>query len=102
MTVADCAGLPIALHVSRASPHEVTLVEATLKDRLLRAVPTRLIGDKAYDSDPLDVRLKRWGTYLIAPHRGKRTKKATQDGRALRRYCRRWLPYDFAPEVFMK
>jgi transposase len=27
---------------------------------------------------------------LIAPHRGNRTREATQDGRALRRYRRRW------------
>lgn len=89
MAISDRAGLPIALHVSSASPHEVTLVEATLKARLIHAVPT-MIGDKAYDSDPLDARLQRWGTQMIAPHRGKRTKKATQDGWALRRYARRW------------
>lgn len=90
MAVSDRAGLPVALHVSSASPHEVTLVEATLKDRFTHARPERMIGDKAYDSDPLDARLKRWGTQMIAPHRGKRTKKATQDGRPLRRYARRW------------
>jgi transposase len=52
--------------------------------------PTRLIGDKAYDSDPLDARLNReWGIELIAPHR--RTKRQrTQDCRCLRRYRRRW------------
>ena len=80
MAVSDRAGFPVARHVSSASPHEVTLVEATLKDRLTHARPERMIGDKAYDSDPLDARLQRWGTEMIAPHRGKRTKKATQDG----------------------
>ncbi len=90
MAVADRSGLPVAVHLSSASPHEVTLVEATLKTRLVFDTPERLIGDKAYDSDPLDERLRRFGTEMIAPHRGKRTKKATQDGRALRRYARRW------------
>jgi transposase len=50
-----------------------------------------LIGDKAYDSDPLDEDL--WGNRgieLIAPHRRGRKKKPTQDGRVLRRYRRRW------------
>lgn len=90
MAVADRTGLPVAAFVCSASPHEVTLVEATLKTRLVSALPERLIGDKAYDSDPLDQRLRRFGTEMIAPHRGKRTRKATQDGRALRRYARRW------------
>ena len=49
-----------------------------------------MIGDKAYDSDDLDDKLKRKGVELIAPHRSNRKLK-TQDGRALRRYARRWL-----------
>ena len=28
---------------------------------------------------------------MIAPHRGNRVRAATQDGRALRRYKRRWV-----------
>ena len=49
------------------------------------------MGDRAYDSDPLDHRLKRdYGVDLIAPHKSNRSKPPTQDGRALRRYCRRW------------
>jgi transposase len=54
------------------------------------ARPTRLIGDKAYDSDPLDERLRALGVELIAPHRTNRLSAKTQDGRALRRYKRRW------------
>jgi transposase len=50
-----------------------------------------MIGDKAYDSDPLDDRLQRlYRIELIAPHRESRTKQPTQDGRALRRNRRRW------------
>ena len=49
-----------------------------------------MIGDKAYDSDPLDEQLAAQGIEMIAPHRRGRTKPKTQDGRGLRRYCRRW------------
>lgn len=90
MAVADRAGLPVAVHGECASPAEVTLVEATLARRFLRALPARLIGDKAYDADPLDARLAARGITLIAPHRAGRRRPATQDGRALRRYRRRW------------
>jgi len=49
-----------------------------------------MIGDLAYDSDPLDQRLRQRGIQLIAPHRDNRVSATTQDGRELRRYCRRW------------
>jgi len=50
-----------------------------------------MIGDKAYDSDALDARLyAERGLTLIAPHRGNRQRRRTQDGRPLRRYRRRW------------
>ena len=48
-----------------------------------------MIGDKAYDSDRLDERLREeQGVELIAPNRRKR--RRTQDRRPLRRYLRRW------------
>jgi transposase len=49
-----------------------------------------LIGDKAYDSDPLDNELKEQGIEMIAPHKANRKKAKTQDGRCLRRYKRGW------------
>jgi transposase len=50
-----------------------------------------MIGDRAYDSDPLDQRLREeHGILLIAPHKHNRRRNNTQDGRELRRYCRRW------------
>jgi transposase len=50
-----------------------------------------MIGDRAYDSDPLDQQLQQQhGIVLIAPHKVNRSKPKTQDGRKLRRYCRRW------------
>src|SRR5918999_362178 len=74
MAMADRAGLPLAVHIEAASPHEVTLVETTLAERFVDARPEHLIGDKAYDRDPIDARLAEQGIELIAPHRAKRKK----------------------------
>jgi transposase len=90
MAVADGAGLPVAVHTTSASPHEVTLVQETLSHVFVCERPERLIGDRAYDSDPLDQELKEQGIQMIAPHRRNRKKPRTQDGRQLRRYKRRW------------
>jgi len=91
MAISDGHGLPVAVHVASASPHETKLVETTLERRFLRETPERLIGDRAYDSDPLDARMRqRFGVELVAPHTSMRCRKATQDGRVLRRYRRRW------------
>ena len=90
MAVADRTGLPIAVCVGSATPHEITLVEATLAARFLPALPPRLIGDRAYDSDPLDASLAARGIEMIAPHKRNRRRPKSQDGRPLRRYRRRW------------
>jgi transposase len=90
MAIGDGHGLPLAVHVASASPHEVTLVDATLDARFLDELPPRLIGDKAYDSDRLDRHLAaQYAIELIAPHRPNRS-TITQDGRPLRRRRRRW------------
>src|SRR6202166_3008886 len=91
MAIADGHGLPLAVHVASASPHETKLVEPTLDQRFLAETPQRLIGDRAYDSDPLDAQIRqRFGVQMIAPHSTRRSRTATQDGRVLRRYRRRW------------
>ena len=90
MVVADNASLPLAIYATSASPHEVRLVRETLQASLISRQPDRLIGDKAYDSDPLDKELKQQGIEMIAPHKQNRKKPKTQDGRRLRRYKRRW------------
>jgi transposase len=90
MAMADGAGLPIAISIGSATPHEVRLVDETLKARFIKERPERLIGDRAYDSDPLDERLKKQGVQMIAPHKANRKKASTQDGRPLRRYRKRW------------
>ena len=56
----------------------------------LKEKPDRLVGDRAYDSGPLDETFEEQGVEMIAPHRRNRKKKKTQDGRKLRRYKRRW------------
>jgi transposase len=89
MAIADRHGRPVAIHIDSATPHEVTLVHATLAHRLVRKTPERLIGDTAYESDQLDAELVQCGIELIAPHRRNRARR-TQDGRPLRRYRRRW------------
>ena len=90
MVLTDGHGLPIGIDTASASPHEVTLIEPLLENRILRRKPRRLIYDMAADSDPLRERLARRGIELICPHRSNRTKPRTQDGRAFRRYRRRW------------
>jgi transposase len=90
MAIGDAHGLPLAIYVASATPHEVKLVGRTIAKRFTRALPRRLVADLAYDSDPLDRRLRKDGIELIAPHKSNRVKKNTQDGRKLRRYKRRW------------
>ena len=98
MVVVDGEGIPIGYHLDSASPAEVKLVEQTIENISVPRMgpgrpkkrPERLIGDKAYDSDPLRDELKKKGIELIAPHKKNRVKAPTQDGRKLRRYKRRW------------
>ena len=93
MAFSDGSSIPLSVYTESANPHEATLVEATLASGFLKEKkekPERLIGDKAYDSDPLDESLLEQGIEMIAPHRNNRKKKRSQDGRKLRRYKRRW------------
>ena len=56
-----------------------------------RQKPLRVIADKACDSDPLRKRFRQRAIELICPLKKNRVRPATQDGRALRRYRRRWI-----------
>jgi transposase len=99
MVVVDGQGVPLGAHLDSATPHEVTLIETTLKQVAVprkrrgrpRKNPRRLIYDMAADSDPLRTRLKNRGIELVCPHRYNRIKPPTQDRRKLRRYRRRWI-----------
>jgi transposase len=91
MILVDARGLPVAVETMSASPHESTLVQQLFEFMLTDNLPERVIGDKAYDSDRLGDELADEGIELIAPHRmNRRPETATQDGRPLRRYVRRW------------
>lgn len=65
-------------------------MEKTIENRLIKTKPKQIIGDMAYDSDPMDEQLKKQKIELIAPHKANRVKEKTQDGRTLRKYRRRW------------
>lgn len=53
MAAQDVSSLPVAAQAESASPHEVTLVEATINNCFLDRLPERLIGDKFFDGDSL-------------------------------------------------
>lgn len=91
MVLVDGNGLPLAVDINAASPAEVTLIEPLLDQAVTPHVPNRLIYDRAADSDPLRERLAKRGIELICPHRRGRVRPATQDGRPLRRYRKRWI-----------
>ena len=90
MAVVTKKSRPLAIRVFSATPFESTLLEETIKKRFARTRIRRVVADRAYDSDPLDRKLKQKGIELIAPHKRNRKKKKTQDGRALRHYRHRW------------
>ena len=85
--------------ITSASPGEVTLVDATLNTIRVprvgggrpRQKPDRLIGDRAYDSDPLRKRLARRGITVIVPYRSNCVHRRYEDHRLLRRYRHRWI-----------
>src|ERR1044072_2938308 len=91
MAIVDRHGLPLSVSTHAANHHEVRLVHLCFDFYMIQAKPENLIGDRAYDSDPLDEELRRDGIEMIAPHRCNRSKPPTQDRRRLSRYMRRWL-----------
>ena len=91
MAIVDRHGLPLSVSTHAANHHEVRLVQLCFDFYMIEAKPENLIGDLAYDSDPLDEELRSDGIEMIAPHRSNRSKPPTQDRRRLSRYMRRWL-----------
>jgi transposase len=92
--VTEATGIPIGLATDAANVAEVDLAGVVLCD-----IPSQIpvpfgvpvIADRAYDSDPLRKEMADDGYMLVSPHRTNRTKQATNDGRRLRRYKRRWI-----------
>lgn len=88
----------MGVHLESASPAEVKLLEPTLQRTVIprealtrvKGDPPRLIVDRAYDSDGLRWRMAQRGIEMVCPHRQNRRRPVLQDGRALRRYRRRW------------
>jgi len=92
MTIVDSGSPPVALFVEGASPHESQLIIPTLRARYTWNLLHRLIGDKAYNSDPFRKKLRRrYQCELVAPYKLNRKRSRTQDGRFLRGYRRRWV-----------
>jgi transposase len=98
MVLVDGQGLPLGVRLESASPAEVTLAEATLKEvrdprrrGQPRQKPKRIVADAGYDSDPLRERLKKRAIELIEPYRNNNKRRRYEDGRKMRRYKRRWI-----------
>lgn len=90
--VVDPHGTPVAVHLAAANQSEVNLIEPALDNLPLEGVvPEHLLYDRAADSDALRERLeKERGIELVCPHRKSRKKRPAQDGRACRRFRRRY------------
>jgi transposase len=97
MVLADGAGTPLGIHVEKASPAEVKLLEPTLKNGRIggchakRGKPKRLIADRGDDSHAARALLVKHDIEPIIPARSNNRVATHQDGRKLRRYKRRWI-----------
>src|SRR6266536_962193 len=59
MAIVDRHGLPLSVSTHAANHHEVRLVQLCFDFYMIEAKPENLIGDRAYDSDPLDEELPK-------------------------------------------
>jgi hypothetical protein len=99
MVVDEGHGIPLGIHVTSATPAEVTLVAETLRTIRVPRVgggsprqnSPHLIGDRGYDSDAVGEALARRGIVCIVPYRDSRIVRRFEDKRQLRRYCHRWI-----------
>jgi Transposase DDE domain len=65
MAIVDRHGLPLSVSTHAANHHEVRLVQLCFDFYMIEAKPENLIGDRAYDSDPLDEELRNDGIEMI-------------------------------------
>ncbi len=93
MVLVERQGIPVGITITTASPPESRLAEATLDTRVTphRRLPTQLVADRGYDSDPLRERLAARGVILTCPYRRNNRLRRYQDGRRLRQYRHRWV-----------
>ena len=83
MAIVDRHGLPLSVSTHAANHHEVRLVQLCFDFYMIEARSREnLIGDRAYDSDPLDEELRNDGIEMIAPHRSNRSKPPAQSATA--------------------
>jgi len=92
MALADSHGLPLSIVIADGNRHDSVLTDRTLDAAFVDDLPPKLIADKAWDSIKLSAQLQEERNIeLIAPRKGgKKPSRRKQDGRALRRYKRRW------------
>src|SRR5215472_12449401 len=83
MASVDRHGLPLSVSTHAANHHEVRLAQLCFDFYMIEAKPENWIGDRAYDSDPLDEELRRDGIEMIAPHRANRSKPPKSLGSTL-------------------
>lgn len=115
--VSEGGGLPVAVTTAAANVPETKLIEPALDAIVVNhTLPEHLLYDKAADSDELREQLANRGVELVTPHRKSRRRPKRQDGRALRRYKRRFkiehligrlkvfrrlrVRYDYNPAMF--
>ncbi|MGF1452588.1 MAG: IS5 family transposase [Opitutales bacterium] len=90
--IVDRQGIPLGVSSASADVGETKMVQQTLDFMDEDTPPEHLVGDKAYDADPLDETLAELGIEMVAPHRkNRKPENRTQDGRPLRRYKNRWV-----------
>src|SRR5215831_11179363 len=66
MAIVDRHGLPLSVCSCAANHQEVRLVQLCFDFYMIEAKPENLVGDRAYDSDPLDEELRKNGIEMIA------------------------------------
>jgi hypothetical protein len=78
----DSSGLPVAVSVASASPHEATLVEQALEARPVEEKPERLIADRGHTTPTRSTR--SWGVMASSrsPHTPEEPQEALDPGRA--------------------
>jgi transposase len=88
----DAQGIPLGVSHAGADSGEPQMVQATMEFMDVETYPEKLLGDKAYGCDALDIILEDFGIDMIAPHRRNgKPKNRTQDGRKLKVYKKRWV-----------
>ena len=90
MLLVDGNGTPLSAFTTSANHAEVNTLETLVDVRVTKRKPKRMLYDRAVDADWIREQMDARGIELICPHRRGRKKPPLQDGRALRRYKRRY------------